>query len=93
MAYSYCTALRAQQSSEVVLISVSCGESGPHSNVSTGRHHGAAYGPRLPAATITLSSGQGRYFRVVATELHALVNLGRAGIPSAAQKGRVDHQL
>src|SRR5215469_13618127 len=31
----------AQQSSEVTLIPVSCGESGPHSIVSTGRHHGA----------------------------------------------------
>ena len=33
------------------LVSVSCGESGPHSSVSTGRHHGAFYGrgnPRQP---------------------------------------------
>ena len=40
------------KSSEMVLVSVSCGESGPHSNVSTGRHHGAFYGrgnPRRPS--------------------------------------------
>src|SRR4029077_1991147 len=38
----------AHQSSEVVLVSVSGGESDPPSNVSTGRHHGAFYGRRNP---------------------------------------------